>query len=115
MKFFENTRKVRFFILFTSVVVIGIVVWNISVFYEAVKNEEREKMRIWSSAQASVNKAGEEQDLNLELEILNTINDIPMFIVNESEKFQEVNNIPEAIANDSIRLKQYFRSIQDQN
>ncbi|MFD0933035.1 sensor histidine kinase [Psychroflexus salinarum] len=115
MKFFENTVKVRLFILFTSIVVIGVVVWNISVFYEGVKNEEREKMRIWSSAQASVNKAGEEQDLNLELEILNTINDIPMFIVNESDGFQEVNNIPQPITNDSLRLKQYFESIKDQN
>jgi hypothetical protein len=115
MKFFENTVNVRLFILFTSIIVIGVVVWNISVFYEGVKNEEREKMRIWSSAQASVNKAGEEQDLNLELEILNTINDIPMFIVNASSGFQEVNNIPEAITSDSLRLRQYFESIKNQN
>ncbi|MBZ9779763.1 HAMP domain-containing histidine kinase [Psychroflexus sp. CAK8W] len=115
MKFFENTVNVRLFILFTSIIVIGVVVWNISVFYEGVKNEEREKMRIWSSAQASVNKAGEEQDLNLELEILNTINDIPMFIVNTSNGFQEVNNIPEAIASDSLKLRQYFESIKNQN
>ncbi|GAA0757518.1 sensor histidine kinase [Psychroflexus lacisalsi] len=115
MKFFENTVNVRLFILFTSIIVIGVVVWNISVFYEGVKNEEREKMRIWSSAQASVNKAGEEQDLNLELEILNTINDIPMFIVNDSNGFQEVNNIPETITSDSLRLRQYFESIKNQN
>ncbi len=115
MKFFENTVNVRFFILFTSIVVIGVVVWNISVFYEGVKEEEREKMRIWSSAQASVNKAGEEQDLNLELEILNTIDDIPMFIVNESNGFQEVNNIPEPVAEDSTKLRQYFESVKDQN
>lgn len=115
MKFFENTANVRFFILFTSIIVIGIVVWNISVFYEGVKDEEREKMRIWSSAQASISKAGEEQDLNLELEILNTIDDIPMFIVNESNGFQEVNNIPEPVAKDSTKLRQYFESIQDQN
>lgn len=115
MKFFENTVQVRLFILFTSVVVIGVVVWNISVFYEGVKQEEREKMRIWSSAQASVNRAGEEQDLNLELEILNTIDDIPMFIVNDTGSFQETNNIPEAIANDSLRLRTFFESIKNQN
>ncbi|NEV93299.1 HAMP domain-containing histidine kinase [Psychroflexus sp. YR1-1] len=115
MTFFENTVKVRLFILFTSVVVIGIVVWNISVFYEGVKEEEREKMRIWSSAQASVNRAGVEQDLSLELEILNTINDIPMFIVNESDDFQETNNISDPIATDSLRLRQFFESIKAQN
>ncbi|MBZ9786195.1 HAMP domain-containing histidine kinase [Psychroflexus sp. CAK57W] len=115
MKFFENTVKVRLFILFTSIVVIGVVVWNISVFYEGVKDEEREKMRIWSAAQASVNRAGEEQDLGLELEILNTINDIPMFIVNASGGFQEINNIPDPIASDSLRLKIFFKSIKNQN
>jgi nitrogen-specific signal transduction histidine kinase len=115
MKFFENTVYARLFILITSFVVIGIVVWNISVFYEGVKQEEREKMRIWSSAQESINKAGEEQDLNLELEILNANNDIPMFIVDESNQFKEVNNIPESISKDSTKLRQYFESIKDQN
>lgn len=115
MKFFENTVKVRFFILFISVFIISIVVWNISVFYEGIKEEEREKMRIWSSAQASINKAGDEQDLNLELEILNTINDIPMFIVDEANNLQEVNNIPETISKDSLKLRQYFASIKSQN
>lgn len=115
MKFFENTSKVRFFILFTSVVVIGVVVWNISVFYEGVKEEEREKMKIWSSAQASVNKAGDEQDLDLELDILNTIDDIPMFIVNESYDFLFVNNIPASIEKDSLKLRQFFESVKGQN
>ncbi|SDG55388.1 sensor histidine kinase [Psychroflexus sediminis] len=115
MKFFENTVKVRLFILFTSILVIAVVVWNISVFYEGVKEEEREKMRIWSSAQASVNRAGDEQDLSLELEILNTINDIPMFIVNESDGFQEINNISDQIATDSLRLRHFFESIKGQN
>ena len=115
MKFFENTVYARLFILITSFVVIGIVVWNISVFYEGVKQEEREKMRIWSSAQESINKAGEEQDLNLELDILNANNDIPMFIVDESNQFKEVNNIPESISKDSTKLRQYFESIKAQN
>jgi nitrogen-specific signal transduction histidine kinase len=115
MKFFENTVYARLFILITSFVVIGIVVWNISVFYEGVKQEEREKMRIWSSAQESINKAGEEQDLNLELDILNANNDIPMFIVDESNQFKEVNNIPESISNDSIKLRRYFESVKNQN
>lgn len=115
MRFFENTGKVRVFILSMSVLIIAIVVWNISVFYERVKDEEREKMQIWSSAQASVNKATAEQDLNLELEILNTINDVPMFIVNEDNGFQEVNNIPQSIETDSLNLRAYFESIQSQN
>lgn len=115
MRFFENTGKVRVFILSMSVLIIAIVVWNISVFYERVKDEEREKMQIWSSAQASVNKATAEQDLNLELEILNTINDVPMFIVNEDNGFQEVNNIPQSIETDSLNLRAYFESIQNQN
>jgi two-component system, sporulation sensor kinase D len=115
MKFFENTVYARFFILITSFVVIGVVVWNISVFYEGVKQEEREKMRIWSSAQESINKAGEEQDLNLELEILNANDDIPMFIVDESNQFKEVNNIPESISKDSTKLRRYFESIKAQN
>jgi len=115
MKFFENTVKARYFILFVSIVVISIVVWNITVFYEGVKQEEREKMRIWSTAQASIGKAGQEQDLNLELEIINSISNIPMFIVTESGKFQETNNIPGAISKDSIRLRQFFQSINGQN
>ncbi|WP_019038227.1 sensor histidine kinase [Psychroflexus tropicus] len=115
MKFFESTVKVRYFILFVSVIVIGIVVWNISVFYEGIKKEEREKMRIWSSAQASIGKAGEEQDLNLELEIINSVNNIPMFIVTENGKFQETNNIPEPIVNDSLKLRQFFESVNGQN
>ncbi|PKG42979.1 sensor histidine kinase [Psychroflexus sp. MES1-P1E] len=115
MKFFENTVYARFFILITSFVVIGVVVWNISVFYEGVKQEEREKMRIWSSAQESINKAGEEQDLNLELEILNANDDIPMFIVDEFNQFKEVNNIPESISKDSTKLRRYFESIKAQN
>lgn len=115
MKFFKNTVRVRYFILLISVVVIGIVVWNITVFYEGVKDEERDKMRVWSSAQASIGRAGEEQDLNLELEIINSVDDIPMFIVTEEGVFQETNNIPERIAKDSLKLRSFFESIKGQN
>jgi len=79
------------------------------VFYEIVKQEEREKMRIWSSAQESINKAGVEQDLNLELEILNANNDIPMFIVDEANQFKEANNIPESISKDYYKTQAIFR------
>ncbi|MFN2261292.1 MAG: sensor histidine kinase [Psychroflexus sp.] len=115
MRLFEHKNFVRIFILSASVLIIGMVTWNISVFYERIKEDEREKMRLWSAAQESVNTADDEQDLNLELFIIHSNENIPMFILDEDENFKQVNNLPKNVENDSVKIRQFFESIKNEN
>lgn len=115
MKLFEHKNYVRAFILTASVLIIGMVTWNISVFYERIKEDEREKMRLWSAAQESLNNADDDQDLSLELFIIHSNENIPMFILDESENFTEVKNLPEKVQKDSLKIKQFFESIKNEN
>ncbi|WP_127845103.1 sensor histidine kinase [Psychroflexus aestuariivivens] len=115
MRLFEHKNFVRIFILLASVLIIGMVTWNIFVFYERIKEDEREKMRLWSAAQESVNNADDDQDLNLELFIINTNENIPMFILDENENFKQANNLPKNIENDSLKKQQFFESIKNEN
>lgn len=112
---FKNTTYVRIFIGVASLVIVGLTAWSITVFYDRIKADERDKMRVLSEAIKAVDAENTTAYLDLTLLIQNSNKNIPAIIVNEEGKIDLTANIPENIENDSIKLYQYLEAIKDDN
>ncbi|AVR45039.1 two-component sensor histidine kinase [Christiangramia fulva] len=105
----------RWFIIISCLVVIVLVLWNTSIFFQSLKEDERAKMNIWARAQEELSQAPEDADLDLVLEILNNNTTIPIIHTNEHGEIAYTTNIAPAILDDPERLKEYLEDLKDEN
>jgi signal transduction histidine kinase len=116
MRIFENKDFARWFIIFSSLSIVILVSWNVALFYERIKKDERQKMAIWSEAQKSFNNAStKDVDLGLELYILSTDLEIPIINTDEQGTIFRYNNIPPKIEEDSLKLYQFLEELKSTN
>ncbi|MGB8704501.1 MAG: HAMP domain-containing sensor histidine kinase [Gillisia sp.] len=115
MNFSDERNLARWFIIISSLLIVGLILWNTSIFFERLKQDERDKMEIWTAAQAFLDKADENTDISLTLPILNKNTSIPTVWVDENGKVRDVQNIPPEIKTDSLRLSEYIVGLKDQN
>src|SRR5690606_15949221 len=116
MKFSDERSFRRWFIIFSSLAIILLIVWNAVLFFQQLKEDERRKMNIWASAQISLAMASEDADLDpLILTVINSNTTIPTILVNEKDQIQDVLNVPEEIKKDSLKLQQYLQQIKSEN
>ncbi len=105
----------RWFIIISCLVVIALVLWNTSIFFQSLKEDERAKMNIWAQAQEELSRAPEDADLDLVLEILNNNTTIPIIHTNEHGEIAYTTNIDPAILEDPERLRGYLEDLKDEN
>ena len=116
MKFSDERSFRRWFIIFSSLAIILLIVWNAVIFFQQLKEDERRKMNIWASAQTSLAMASEDADLDpLILTVINSNTSIPTILVKENDQIQDALNVPEEVKNDSLKLKQYLQKIKSEN
>jgi signal transduction histidine kinase len=127
----KNSTLFRLSIGFISLIILGIAVWSISVFYNRIKADERDKMLVLTEVIKAINAdfitsnddikipASVSQALtkyrDLTLIIQNRNNNNPAIIVDENGTISSSVNIPEKIENDSILLYDYLEDIKDDN
>jgi len=94
MNFFKNNFFFRAIALFTSIIIVSLILWNTYTFFQKFKNEERIKMEILAAAQKEI---ASNTDLNanvdLPLKIIENNNNIPMILVNEKGTIEYYQNI----------------------
>jgi len=112
---FNNTKIVRIFIAIACLVIVGLTAWSITLFYDRIKADEREKMQIFSKAIQAFNIDDMSNYRDLVLAIQNSNNSIPGIIVDTDENIIATINIPEQIEGDSIKLYKYLEVIKDDN
>ncbi|APG60992.1 sensor histidine kinase [Christiangramia salexigens] len=105
----------RWFIIISCLVVIVLVLWNTSIFFQRLKEDERAKMNIWAKAQEELSNAPEDADLDLILEILNNNTTIPIIHTNEFGEVAYTTNIDPLILDDEERTREYLEDIKDEN
>lgn len=93
MKFSDDRSFRRWFIIFSSVTLVVLIVWNAVIFFQRLKNDERGKMNIWASAQISLAQADENSDMDLILEVINSNKSIPIILVDEKGAIKDAVNI----------------------
>lgn len=115
MNFTDERNFSRWFIIISSLLIVGLILWNTSIFFERLKEDERDKMEIWAAAQAFLDKADDDTDIELTLQILNNNTTIPTIWVDENENIIDGLNLSEEIRTNENRLKEYLQRIQSEN
>jgi hypothetical protein len=115
MIFTDERNFARWFIIISSLLIVGLILWNTSIFFERLKQDEREKMEIWAAAQAFLDKADEDTDIALTLQILNKNTSIPTIWVDENEKIIDGMNISPETRNNPKKLQDYLNLLKEEN
>jgi hypothetical protein len=112
---FRNTKYARIFIGIASLVIVALTAWSITLFYDRIKADEREKMKTLSEAIKAINVDNVSNYRELVRLIQNSNTNIPGIIVDEDNNIISSVNLPKEVEKDSIKLKTYLESIKGDN
>lgn len=115
MNFSDERSFNRWFIIISCLVVVTLVLWNTSIFFQRLKEDERAKMNIWAKAQEELDDATEESELDLILEILNNNTSIPIIHTNAEGEIAYTTNIDPAIIDNEEKAEEFLERIKDEN
>lgn len=115
MNLFGNKDLARFFIIFSSLTIVILVSWNVFLFFDRIKKDERQKMKVWAQAQKSLNTANDKQDLDLELFVMSHDINIPMINTDAEGYILRHHNIKKTIAEDSTKLYKELNTLKNTN
>ena len=99
-------------IIFSSIIILSIL-WNTFLFVQNFKQEERNKMELWSLATLELVNIQAEIS-NLTLEVLKKNTTTPMIKV-DNNGIIEVNNIPELNLKDTLEIKRLINKFKSEN
>jgi len=105
MIFSDEHRFTRWFITVASVAIVTIFLWNVSIFFNRLKIEEREKMEIWVKAYSEVLNSDLNEDIPIELEVISKNTSTPMIIYHSKEDFYETRNIARKDTDNNEKIK----------
>lgn len=93
MKWTDQIRNVKILLVIAAVViaVVSLIVSHVLVSDLAV--EERNKMEVWAEAMRTLNRADENTDINLVLQVINGNNTIPVIVLDPQGEVQAFRNI----------------------
>src|SRR5690606_9954376 len=115
MNFTDERNLGRWFIVIASLLIVGLILWNTSIFFERLKEDERDKMEIWAAANAFLAQTDNETEIALTLLVLNSNTTIPTIWVDENDNIIDFLNISEDISTDKENLQNYLEKLKDEN
>ncbi len=92
---FYSKRFSRWFFILTSVLIIGLILWNTYDFFNQLKENERLKMQVWAEAQQELDRgmAGEGNISETALEVIRSNTTTPMILYTHKEESYVDRNI----------------------
>ncbi len=115
MNFTNERNFARWFIIISSLLIVALILWNTSIFFERLKQDERDKMELWTAAQSFLDKASGDTDIDLTLRILNANTTIPTIWINERGDIVDGLNIPIETRESKEFLQEYFDQLKSEN
>ena len=115
MNFTNERNFARWFIIISSLLIVALILWNTSIFFERLKQDERAKMELWTAAQSFLDKASGDTDIDLTLKILNANTTIPTIWINERGDIVDGLNIPIETRENKQVLQEYFEKLKSEN
>lgn len=110
-----KSRISKVFTLSALFIILGLLLWNTTVFFERLKEVERDKMKIWAQSQKTISTENENDYLELNLMILTSNNKIPLVNLNLDESINFYRNIPEDIVSSDSKMEAYVKKLKTQN
>jgi len=99
----NNSTLTRWFFVLASVAIVSLILWNTYQFFTQLKDNEREKMQIWATAQEEVQQIDLTQpDWNSELllQVLQSNTTTPMILHTLKENIYTGNNVDPKLVED---------------
>lgn len=110
---FQGERSfTRWFVTISSLVIIVLFLWNISIFFNRIKHEERSKMTIWASAFSDIMQR--EENFPIDIKILEENTTTPMIVYRTKEKTYESRNISLAQVETQTEMKDLVNDFKSQ-
>jgi two-component system, sporulation sensor kinase D len=115
MQFSESRNITRWILIFSSFVIISLILWNTYSFFQIFKVDERMKMELWAEAQKSLSNADENTDIGLTLVLLNNNTSIPLILSDELNNYLDGRNIDSLDLKDPEKTKKLIQTFKNQN
>lgn len=115
MQFSEKRNLTRWIIIISSFLIASLILWNTYMFFQIFKEEERSKMELWATAQKSIMNADVDADIELPRFIIGNNKTIPLILTDKKSNIINSANIDSLITKDSIKMKNYFNGMKNQN
>lgn len=115
MQFSESRNITRWILIFSSFVIISLILWNTYSFFQIFKEDERMKMELWAEAQKSLSNADENTDIGLTLVLLNNNTSIPLILTDELNNYLDGRNIDSLDLKDPEKTKKLIQTFKNQN
>ena len=99
MTFSSNRNIIRWIIIFSSFIIVSLILWNTYIFFQHFKSEERSKMKSWTIAYSefarSINTASEDININKVAEyiVLDSTITTPMLLIGKNNEIIKSRNI----------------------
>ena len=108
-----SSKYINWFIILVSSVILSIILWNTYIFVQDFKNEERNKMELWSLATLELIET-DGNISNLTLEVIRKNKTTPMIKVDNNGAI-EVNNINDFDKNDTTEVNKLIKKFSSEN
>ncbi|MAW96795.1 MULTISPECIES: HAMP domain-containing sensor histidine kinase [unclassified Leeuwenhoekiella] len=115
MKFNTDQRFVRWFIIFAAFVITALILWNVSLFFDQLKQAERDRMEIWASSMEAFNTEDINQYYALSQKINSRNQYIPIIITDYKDSIVNSINIPEGVLDNKQRSQEMLREMAAEN
>lgn len=114
MQFSEKRNLTRWIIIISSFLIASLILWNTYVFFQTFKEEERNKMELWATAQKTLMNSDVDTEIELPTFIIQNNKNIPLILTDKNGKILSNLNLGE-IENDSLKVKEFLNKIKNQN
>ena len=125
MNIFDERNLAGYFIITSALVIVGLILWNTSLFFQSLKEDERIKMEVWAQSYRALNSLQEDDYLDLSILISSTNNTLPIMITDANNDFikddegqiieSNFKNIPEDVLDNEEALKVFLQKIRAEN
>jgi two-component system, sporulation sensor kinase D len=115
MNFSNRSNTTRGILVGLSFLIIVMILWNTYTLFQIFKQEERNKMELWATAQKSLHNATDNTDVDLPLQIITNNTTIPTLLTDKNDSILGSNNIDEDVLKDPMKIGKLLRQFKAAN
>ena len=104
MNWFSNFRNVKLILIVVAAIIAATSLFVSNSLVKDLKSEEEKKMQVWAAAMDYINRADENTDLSLVLEVLNGNTTIPVVVTDSKGAISQHRNIEIPSGKDSLAV-----------
>jgi len=118
MSFFKNTLWLKRIVIFSSFIIVSLILWNTYIFFQKFKEEERAKIESYAAAIEELETRDLKSSVTLPLKIIQQTSNIPLILVHEDGRIKEWYHLdsikalrPNYVANQLAKMKKQNQPI----